>query len=308
MAHYTIILNPQADSGRVGSHRETLREHITRVAEDGNHQLDWQYTKAPRHAIDLARQAAENGTDVIVCVGGDGTVHEIVNGLLTAETDQVPQLGIVPVGSGNDFASNIDLPLKTDQAIHRVFHGQPMPCDAASITDNNGRTEYWNNSVGVGFTGIVNRLSRESKLSGLPKYLLAVFKAIVGLEPGLHTTFTTEDGTFVESIQKISICNGIAEGGGFPVAPHALVDDGKVSYTIMRECGRLHVLFFLVVVLASSQHRFPKWFVQDTVRSIRAEADRAMEIHTDGEIFALASDHITMVQIETLPAALQVIQ
>src|SRR5574341_1261911 len=97
-----LIINPNADLGRAWRWASDLRP----VAEEFGG-ADWTGTVYPTHATELAWQAAEDGYGLVVAVGGDGTVHEVINGLLKAPPEKRPRLGVVPLGSGNDFAHNI---------------------------------------------------------------------------------------------------------------------------------------------------------------------------------------------------------
>ena len=95
-----LILNPMADLGRAWQTANDLRP----IAQEFKGELTWSGTVYPTHAIELAKQAAEEGCDIVVAMGGDGTVHEVMNGLMQVPADKRPVMGIVPIGSGNDFA------------------------------------------------------------------------------------------------------------------------------------------------------------------------------------------------------------
>src|SRR5690606_28216745 len=139
----------------------------------------WAGTVYPTHAVELARKAAEEGYDIVVALGGDGTVHEVINGLMQAETARRPLLGVVPFGSGNDFAHNIGVPADPEAALEAVFTGAPRKIDLATIIDNLGRTEYWDNTLNMGFGGAVTIHSHKMPLlRGFLMYLAAVLQTI----------------------------------------------------------------------------------------------------------------------------------
>jgi diacylglycerol kinase family enzyme len=129
----------------------------------GEFELTWAVTERPRHATDLVRAGTAEGYDVVVAVGGDGTVHETVNGLMQIEAEHRPMLGILPVGSGNDFAYNVGVPEKVEDAARCLFSSDVRIVDIGVIQDGNGRIEYWDNSISVGF-GAVNLAARKLKL------------------------------------------------------------------------------------------------------------------------------------------------
>ena len=121
-----LIINPNADLGRAWRWGADLRSV---VEEFGG--ADWTGTVYPTHATELARQAAEDGYEVVISVGGDGTNHEVINGLMQVPEERRPRLGIVPVGTGNDFASNVGIQTQPDIAMRQVFTGKPKRIDIA---------------------------------------------------------------------------------------------------------------------------------------------------------------------------------
>ena len=125
-----LILNPMADMGNAWKATRDLRPII---AEYGN--ADWAGTVYPTHAVELARQAGEQGYEVVIAVGGDGTVHEVINGLMMIPEQQRPILGIVPVGSGNDFAHATGIPINTIEALKLALYGEPGQVDIGILTD-----------------------------------------------------------------------------------------------------------------------------------------------------------------------------
>src|SRR5512134_2565517 len=125
-----IVLNPMADMGHAFQVARDLRP-ITQ--EHGN--ADWSGTVYPGHAVELAKQAGEQGYDMVIAMGGDGTVHEVVNGLMKVSEETRPILGVVPAGSGNDFAHAIGVPPKSDHALVHALDKEPSTVDLGLMTD-----------------------------------------------------------------------------------------------------------------------------------------------------------------------------
>lgn len=309
MTRYKLILNPASDKWHTKDRLKTLQKLAEELARGGSHELVWATTDRPRHAIDLARDAESEGFDVVVAVGGDGTVHEVVNGLMQSPYDTRPKLGIIPVGSGNDFAANIGLPKKSEEALQRLFSGKLRTIDIGTITDQTGRTEYWDNTVGIGFSGAVNIASRKlTNLRGFASYLVAVLQTIFFKPQELNAKLAIEGRPDHEQgISMISVCNGPREGGGFPVAPDAIMDDGRITYTVMRQVNRAQMLFFLPVVLTAQHLRFKKFFTPGTTLHFSIHTDKTMAIHTDGEVFGPWEADIRQVSMSLIPAALDVL-
>jgi diacylglycerol kinase (ATP) len=309
MVRYKLILNPASDKWHTKDRLKSLQQLVEQLAAGGSHELVWATTDRPRHAIDLARDSASEAVDVVVAIGGDGTVHEVVNGLMQIPREQRPRLGIIPVGSGNDFAANVGLPKKSEDAAQRLFGGTTRTVDVGTITDGTGRTEYWDNTVGIGFSGAVNIASRNlTKLRGFLGYLVAVLQTIIYKPQELDAKMAFEGHpNHQQGISMLAICNGPREGGGFPVAPDAVLDDGKITYTIMRNVNRAQMLFFLPVVLTAQHLRFKKFFTPGTTTDFSIKTDKTMAIHTDGEVFGPWEADIRQVDITLIPAALDIL-
>ena len=309
MPRAKVIVNPLADRGHAREIVYGLRDRIHEMAasQDTPYTVDWVETERARHAIDLAAQAADEGYDVVVAAGGDGTVHEIINGLMHADAKSRPALAIIPVGSGNDFAHNIGLPEAPGEAVARLFEGAARVVDVGRATDASGRAEYWNNTLGVGFGGAMTIISRQiTRIRGFTMYFVAVLKTIISRHNAPHMRIEMDgQPTIDQPVTMFTVGNGPREGGGFPVVPDAKVDDGTLHWICVRKIGRLTMLHLLPVVMAA-KHLSWKEVTHGAAKRIVVEADREMPIHLDGEIFASWEDDIRHLEIEVFPAALRV--
>ncbi|MCS6907416.1 MAG: acylglycerol kinase family protein, partial [Anaerolineales bacterium] len=170
-----LIVNPNADLGRA-EHKASSLKSITQ--EFGG--VDWVKTAYPTHATELAQQAATDGYELVIAAGGDGTTHEVVNGLMQVAPERRPKLGVIPLGSGNDFAFAVGMHPEPEYALRQIFTGSPKLVDVGRVVDNNGRVEYWNNALGIGFDAIVTIRSRRfTAFRGFLIYLLAVLQTIL---------------------------------------------------------------------------------------------------------------------------------
>jgi diacylglycerol kinase family enzyme len=220
-----------------------------------------------------------------------------------------PRLGILPVGSGNDFAHNLNVPASPEDAGHCLFGGAGRYIDIGTITDGTGRTEYWNNTVGAGFSGAVNIATRKiTRLRGFLVYLTAVLQTILFKPQALATSVGIgEDPAFQRDLCMISICNGPREGGGFPVAPGAVMDDGQITYTLMRKVNRVQMLYFLPVVMMAKHMRYKRFFHGGETTRLRLETDKTMAIHADGEVFGPWEADVRSLEVAILPGAVEVL-
>jgi len=296
-----LIVNPNADLGRAWRTASDLR-YV--VEEFGG--ADWSGTVYPTHAINLAREAGEQGYDLVVATGGDGTVHEVVNGLMQVPEDHRPRLGVVPMGSGNDFAKAIGMQRSPLQALRQVLTGQPRGIDIGLMIDGHGRKEYWDNTLGIGFDSTVTIRSRRfTYLRGFPLYLAAVLQTILLNHDAIPMHIVTDQESWDERLLMIVVCNGPREGGGFMIAPEARPDDGIFHYAAIRRVSRLMMLRLLPEVMRGTHGRF-KDVKMGQLKKFEVSAERPLTIHTDGEILAGFGTDVRHLSIEILPGALKV--
>src|SRR4030095_8683686 len=167
------------------------------------------------------------------------TVHEVVNGLMQVPEKQRPVLGVVPVGSGNDFAHAIGVPAQSDHALAHALQGAASPIDLGLMTDENGRKEYFDNTLGIGFDAVVTiRSHRLPILRGFLMYLTAVIQTIILDHNPMAMQIETDDQKLEQSVIYLVICNGPREGGGFLIAPEAKIDDGLFHYAMITNVRR----------------------------------------------------------------------
>jgi YegS/Rv2252/BmrU family lipid kinase len=298
-----IILNPMADMGNAWRVARDLRS-ITE--QHGG--VDWSGTVYPGHAIELARQAGEQGYDLVVAMGGDGTVHEVMNGLMQIPEDRRPVLGVVPVGSGNDFGHGISASTNPSEALYHAINGEPSTVDLGLMTDGNGRQEYFDNTLGIGFGAIVTIRSHQLPvLRGFLMYLTAVIQTILLDHNPIKMQIEVDGKKMEESIIYLILCNGPREGGGFLVAPDAKIDDGILDYAIITNVSRPMMFRIVPEVMKGTHGRF-KQVTIDKCKKFTLTADRPLYIHADGEIFSGPGTDIRQVSFEILPNALKIIR
>jgi diacylglycerol kinase (ATP) len=296
-----LIINPNADLGRAWRWGSDLRPI---VEEFGG--ADWSGTAYPSHATELARQAAEDGYEVVISVGGDGTTHEVINGLMQVPKERRPRLGIVPVGTGNDFAGNVGLEDQPEHCMNRAFCGESRRIDIA-LVESGTRREYWGNTLGIGFDAKVTIHSRNVPvLSGFLVYLLASLQTIILDHDPADILFESDQETWQDRNLILVLCNGPREGGGFFVAPDAQVNDGWLDYTAIKSVSRPMMLRLLLAVMNGTHGRFPQVRL-GKFQELKISSDRPLVIHADGEIFAGFGTDVRELSVKVMPAALEVL-
>ena len=298
-----IILNPVADMGNAYKVANDLRPII---AEYGN--ADWSGTVYPTHATELAKQAGDQGYNMVIAIGGDGTVHEVVNGLMQVPEKKRPILGVVPVGSGNDFAHSIGVPMQSDRALAHALHGEPSTVDIGLMIDENGRREYFDNSVGVGFDAVVTiRSHKLPLLRGFVMYLTAVIQTIILNHEPSKMQLAADSETWEQSNLMVAVCNGPREGGGFMIAPEAKNDDGILHYMMIAKCSR-PMMFRLVPEVMNGTHGRFDLVKMGTCQKFSLDSELPVYIHADGEIYTSFGSNLHKLDFEILPGALKVVK
>ncbi len=294
-----LILNPTANHGRSLQQAADLHPLMTK------YHASWSGTDYPGHATELARQAGEQGYDLVLAVGGDGTVHEVVNGLMQVPQETRPAMGIVPLGSGNDFAHIMGVPSVPGEALLSAINGQPHWLDVGSICDENNRLEYFNNTTGMGFDAVVNLHTRKiTKIHGFPMYFLALIRTIFRNFDPLDLHVETDLETWELKSLMLAIGNGPREGGGFIVTPDAKLDDGILNYVTIKKISRLMMLRLVPEVMNGTHGRF-KPVKMGTFRQMKVVSQQPLYIHCDGEIYSGFGTDVRQLTIQILPHSIQ---
>ena len=300
-----LILNPMADMGRAWKTANDLRP----IAQEFKGELAWSGTVYPTHAIELARQAAEEGYDMVVALGGDGTVHEVMNGLMQVPAEKRPIMGVVPIGSGNDFAYSMGITQKSAHALAHMLKAENVQAtDMGLLTDEYGRKEYFDNSLGIGFDAVVTIRSHKLPIvKGFLMYLTAVIQTIILNHNPAGMKIETDTEQLEISALMVTLCNGPREGGGFMLSPESKNDDGKLEYVIVNKVSRA-MMFRLVPEFMKGTHMRFNQVRMGEFKKLTLTSDRPLYIHADGEIFTSFGSNLKKVSFEIMPQALRVVR
>jgi diacylglycerol kinase (ATP) len=296
-----VIINPMANNGR-------SRQLIPKLKEWSAAHSDFSVvtTEDRGHAQQLAREAAFDGFDIVVAGGGDGTVHEVVNGLFEAGQTGT-KLGIIPLGSGNDLAFALGIPLDPKTAVSHLTTGTPRAVDLARIEDENGRFCVVDNNIGIGFDAmVVVRTEAITRIQGFLKYLTAVFQCIAFYynTPYLEMDFDGEQ--VAQESLFLAFGVGFRGGGGFLLTPDARLDDDLIDTCLVNPVSRPTMLYMLNQAIKGT-HITSRHVTMRQSKQIIVKSKTPMPIHVDGEMFAYPEDNVRQVIITSLPAAIEVI-
>lgn len=289
-----LIANPIAGRGRGGKILPQVQEALNRAGLEFSEAV----TTKPLEAIDLARQAAEEGYELVVALGGDGTSHEVANGLLSSGNSEVT-LGMIPIGTGNDFASMFDTPTDLEAVALRLREGKTRLIDVGRVGDR-----YFVNTLGIGFDALasVEALKIQHLLSGMPLYLVAVLITLREYKIP-HITVEFDGQRLSMPMTMLVVANGKREGGGFLIAPDAENDDGLFDICLARGLGRLGILRLLPEVMRGT-HVDKEPVTMAKAKRVILDSPDPLPVHADGEIIYTDAHHL---EIEIIPRRLRVI-
>jgi diacylglycerol kinase (ATP) len=281
-----VILNPTAGRGAGARLSARIVQHLREYGLD----FEWSATVAPGHATVLARDAVRRGIEAVVAVGGDGTVNEVLNGLARASEDpNGTKLGVLPIGTGNDFAYGAGLPLDLVEACRVVAQGKCRSLDVGCVHADNEAARYFGNGVGIGFDAMVNIESRRLKrLRGFLVYLVAVFKTLVVYYHAPRTTIQVDGECFEQSSLMVSVMNGRRLGGGFQVTPGSQMDDGLFDLCLADRMSRLRMLAFVPQFMLGT-HTGDRHITMLRARHVQVVSDSPWASHVDGEIYGVGA-------------------
>ena len=308
-----VIYNPIAGRGRVSSKWPVVEKALQAAGVD----FEAVATTAPLEATSLARQAVQKYSTV-VSVGGDGTLHEVVNGLLQAsgEAETMP-LGFIPLGNGDDFAKAIPVepevgakPFSWQAAVEKIAQGQTRLFDVGKVFGSSLRPDikanphYFINSLDVGFgaQAVVNLLTTPKFIKGFSAYLAAVLKTLVDF-PTLQLRFQIDDqAPFEQASVMAAITNGRCFGNRFWVCPSGQADDGWLDVTIAEAIDRLTILK-LIPKLMKGTHVHEPVLKMLQAKKVVLEAGAPLSVEADGEILSLEAQHL---EVEILPKKVRI--
>ena len=292
-ARSVLVVNPEAGKGLGREMGPAIGRYLTELGVA----VQIHNSDGPGDVQRTVRKAMAGLPPVVIAAGGDGTVHEAVNGWMQAGGGA--PLAVIPVGTGNDFAKMLQASHDWREACWRVKRGETRRVDVGRCNDF-----YFANGLGIGFDAQVALEANGIRwLRGNAVYGLALAKILL-LKHGRPVVRVRHDGeSFETDITLLTINNGAVEGGAFVMAPDARIDDGLFDVVVAKGMGRLGILQLLPQVLKGEHMAHPKVMQFRTTR-LTVESDTPLPIHADGE---LTYSGAMKLEIEVLPKQLEVI-
>lgn len=288
MTELAVVLNPVADRGRAGAREGELRGLFREFGVEPR----FLRTEGPGQATELVRNLCQEGLPRVVVAGGDGTLNEAAQALIGTET----ALGIIPLGSGNDFLRSLVGGLDLREAVRRAITGEIRKVD---MGEANGR--FYLNSLGMGLDGqIAQDYVRMKFLRGELGYLWAAIYEIARFRP-FHLRLRADGQELQRNGLMVAVMNGPYAAGGFHLAPRADPADGALDLVAISNYSRPVRLPVLLAVRMGKHLGFGR-VRHLLVREVEIRADRALPVHLDGELLTPTPE----LYIRIHPQALQV--
>jgi len=301
-----LIVNPASAYGRTRERWPAIQEALR------THGLEYiaAFTEQRGHAIDLARQAAAQGYSLIVAVGGEGTVNEVVNGLVD-QSGRFPanvSLGILPSGTGTDFVRSLDIPRDPIAAVRHLKGAVVRTVDLGYLEcappsgEGPAVQRYFVNVAGLGFDGeVAERVEHSSKaIGGTIPYLMNLFACLLAYQ-NKDVEIRYNGQTVTGRANSVIAANGRYFGGGMFIAPNASLDDGLLDWLLLGDLSKVEVVVNLPRLYKGTHIYHPKVRVY-RAREIQVTARERMLIQADGELVGQAP-----VTFRVIPKALRVV-
>jgi len=302
-----LVVNPVSANGKTAGRWPPIQE----LLQTQGLEFDHVFTERPGHATELARQAVAEGCTLIVAVGGEGTLNEVVNGLVSPAGTVPPDvvLGIIPSGTGTDFVRTLGIPRDPLQACQRLLRAETRAVDlgevefaplgpaagagqgltASHAADQIGRQHrYFINVAGLGFDGEASeQVNRSSKaLGGTLTYLISLFITLISYQ-NKHVELTIDGPTARRRLNSVIVSNGCYFGGGMRIAPHADLQDGLFDVIILGDLNKLEFAQNVPKVYNGTHLTHPK-VEEYRAREVRVVSQERMLIQADGELVGMA--------------------
>ncbi len=296
-----IVLNPAA--GPTDFHRHLQR--AVAYLETAGWEVDVQPTERQGDGITLARQAAEAGYNVVIAVGGDGTINEVVNGIAGSET----ALGVIPAGTANVYAADVGIPIWSPlrpmavrEAAKIINTGKRLSIDLGRVKFSNGRQRYFFMWCGIGLDAAVTKEVNTAQTRRLGVLAWVIAGTMVAIKYMGHSSRITIDNAKEQKRMLVAVVsNGQLYGRVLRIAPDAKMDDGVLNLTVFEGYGVLSTVRHLASLLLGRYARDPTLH-QYTGRRISIRTRRPLPVHLDAEPLGT-----TPIQIEVVPQSLNVI-
>ncbi len=292
---WAVIVNPNAGKTCKNHHIGKLKNLLKKYS----FHFKLFITENYQHALHLSEELVLDGYRKIIAVGGDGTINEIVNGIMNSKLNNDVILAFIPSGSGNDFVRTIGIPKNYEKAIKLIKENFQKPVDVGQLNN-----QYFINTLGIGFDAKIAKSANKIKfVGGILKYILALLENLKNPET-YNLAFKTDNDLFRNETILLSVGNGKFSGGGFPLTPEASPFDSKADICLVSSISKFELVKSLLMVLRSKHKNHPAVDIFQA-KGIEVKSDRDVDIYIDGKIPIL--ENYRRFSIKILPKRIKII-
>jgi len=301
---HLVVYNPTAAMGKAA---RRIPETETLLREKGI-EYELRVTQRVWHAADLAKDAGKAGYGVVVAAGGDGTVNEVVNGLMMASerNERIPALGVLSIGRGNDFSYGADVPGNLADCVDVLAAGNSRPMDVGRVSGGDyPQGRYFANGLGIGFDTIVGlEAAKLKRVHGFMAYVVGALRTFIMYPDAPALRVERDGGVSEKASHQMSIMNGKRMGGAFFMAPNSVNRDGLFDYCMAGFLTRGDMVGLIIRYTKGTQEGHPKIEAGRSSRFAIAAAGGGLVVHTDGE--TICTDGKSLL-VECLPSRLSIV-
>ncbi|CAM3855602.1 MULTISPECIES: diacylglycerol/lipid kinase family protein [Flavobacterium] len=244
MLHLFFIINPSSGKGNHSINEETIKTYF----DTKKYKINVSYSKYPKHAILLTEEAIKLNPDVIIACGGDGTINEVANRLVNTSI----KLGIIPIGSGNGLASNLNIPKNSLEALQIIENNRTTTIDVGKINDT-----YFFSNMGLGIDAEIIERYQNSGKRNLMSYVKASINRSLWYEPKVFN-YSIGNHKLKESLLFLFISNSNEMGYNISLTPNASLSDGYLDLLTVPKLNFFNKLYFGIAVIINKIHTFKK--------------------------------------------------
>lgn len=285
---FLVVVNPNSGAGKAGKDWEKIKTKLTNAGFD----FDVAISQAHRHSITQVKEAIEKGIRHIIVVGGDGTLHHVANGIMLQKTVSSSdiKIGMISIGTGNDWIRHFEVPKSYDEAIQIIKNGKTAIQDLGKISyteKNETLEEYFMNFAGLGFDAFVVERTAHLKKYGQAAYLMGLLQNVIKYKG--QKLKVEVDGKVVAEDDMFMVIAGIGKygGGGMMICPNADINDGLFDVNIIRSLSLMEVAMEVANLFNG------KYIKHKKVSSVRGkqvkvtvlENQEGVKTEADGELF-----------------------
>jgi diacylglycerol kinase (ATP) len=273
---FLMLINPNA--GR--KQGKDVAEKSLSIFQQQGIEIKCCYSEYAGHLSEMAEREVNGSWDGIIALGGDGTLFEVINGMMRGNPNLPLPLGIIPVGTGNSFSRDLAIQ-NHDEAIQKILKGKTRNIDLGKCVCSD-RTFYFINILGFGFVADVAEKAAAYKRWGDLSYVIGVFIITMKLK-SYHLDFEIDGRQYQRDNIFVEICNSTKTGGDMIMAPQAKIDDGFLDVVLLNKTSRLRLLSALPKIFKGTHIQMPE-VETFTAREMQFRPEHSKILTPDGEI------------------------